>query len=158
MRGIVVAGGPGPFSKVDHRRTDGCEDPFFSRPSPSHFCLRPFKCGLSRSPPDESKLLRGNVTFERAGKLEVLKAGDPVFVKDRIMTGPESAAEIVFADNSRMKIAANTALEITGYLYNPAEKIRQGLISLTRAKPGLPSRTFRNSMTGGFAFKPGRLS
>jgi hypothetical protein len=50
------------------------------------------------------------------------------------MTGPESSAEIVFADNSRMKIASNTDLEITGYLYNPAEKIRQGLISLTSGK------------------------
>jgi hypothetical protein len=74
------------------------------------------------------------VTFERAGKLEALQAGDPVFIKDRIMTGPESSAEIVFADNSRMKIASNTDLEITGYLYNPAEKIRQGLISLTSGK------------------------
>ena len=85
-------------------------------------------------PAGRVEILRGNVTFERAGKLEALKAGDPVFVRDRIMTGPESAAEIVFVDKSRMKIAANTDLEITGYLYNPAEKIRQGLIWLTSGK------------------------
>jgi hypothetical protein len=33
-----------------------------------------------------------------------------------------------------MKLAANTSLEITEYLYNPAEKTRQGLVSLTVGK------------------------
>jgi len=85
-------------------------------------------------PSGRVEALRGTVSFERAGKLEDLKAGDPVFIKDRIITGAESAAEIVFVDQSRMKLAANTDLEITGYLYDPAGKIRQGLISLTSGK------------------------
>jgi hypothetical protein len=86
------------------------------------------------NPAGRIEILRGTVNFERAGKLEALKAGDHVFIKDRIITGPESVAEIVFADRSRMKIAADTDLEITEYLYNPAEKIRQGLISLISGK------------------------
>jgi hypothetical protein len=71
------------------------------------------------------------VTFERAGEQGFLKDGGPVFVKDRIITGLESYAEIVFVDESRMKLAANTDLEISGYVYDPAGKTRQGLISLT---------------------------
>jgi hypothetical protein len=79
-------------------------------------------------------ILTGTVTVERAGKQEALKAGDPVFIKDRILTGAGSSAEIVFIDQSRMKLAAGTSLEIAGYVYNRSEKIRQGLISLTYGK------------------------
>jgi len=79
-------------------------------------------------------VITGTVTVDRAGKQEALKAGDPVFVKDRISTGAGSSAEIVFIDQSRMKLAADTTLEIAGYVYNRSEKIRQGLISLTYGK------------------------
>jgi len=79
-------------------------------------------------------ILTGTVTVERAGRQESLKAGDPVFIKDRIFTGAGSSAEIVLIDRSRMKLAADTSLEIAGYVYNRSEKIRQGLISLTYGK------------------------
>jgi hypothetical protein len=85
-------------------------------------------------PAGKADILTGTVTVERAGIQDVLKPGDPLFLKDRIQTGAGSSAEIVFADSSRMKLASNTSLEITEYLYNPAEKTRQGLISLTSGK------------------------
>jgi len=96
-------------------------------------------------------VLTGTVTVERAGKQEPLKAGDPLFIKDRIFTGAGSSAEIVFIDQSRMKLAADTSVEISGYVYNRSEKIRQGLISLTYGKarfavqdlPGFNDRRFR---------------
>jgi len=81
-----------------------------------------------------AEILTGTVTVERAGKQEALKTGDPVFIKDRILTGADSSAEIVLVDLSRMKLAADTGLEIAGYVYNPSEKIRHGLISLTAGK------------------------
>ncbi len=79
-------------------------------------------------------IVAGTVTVERAGMQETLKAGDPVFVKDRILTGAGSSAEIALVDRSRMELAADTSLEITQYLYNPAAKIRYGLISLSFGK------------------------
>ncbi len=85
-------------------------------------------------PAGRADILTGTVTVERAGKQEALEAGDPVFIKDRILTGEGSSAEIVLIDRSRMKLAADTCLEITGYVYNRSEKIRQGLISLTYGK------------------------
>ena len=96
-------------------------------------------------------LLTGTVTVERAGKQEPLKTGDPVFIKDRILTGAGSSAEIVFIDRSTMKLAADTSVEISGYVYNRSQKIRQGLISLTYGKarfavqdlPGFNDRRFR---------------
>ena len=107
---------------------------FFYAAAAVAFCIAAPQVWAEPNPAGRIEILRGTVNFERAGKLEALKAGDHVFIKDRIITGPESAAEIVFADKSRMKIAADTDLEITGYLYNPAERIRQGLISLISGK------------------------
>ena len=85
-------------------------------------------------PAGKADILTGTVTVERAGRQDVLKPGDPLFLKDRIQTGAGSSAEIVFVDLSRMKLAANTSLEITEYLYNPSEKTRQGLISMSFGK------------------------
>jgi len=107
---------------------------FFYAAATVAFLFAALQVWAESKPAGRVEILRGSVTFERAGKLEALKAGDPVFIKDRVITGPESAAEIVFADKSRMKIAADTDLEITEYVYNPAEKIREGLISLISGK------------------------
>lgn len=85
-------------------------------------------------PAGRTEILTGTVGVERAGKQEAIKPGDPVFVKDRIFTGADSSAEIVFIDRSRMKLAADTSVEIADYLFNPAEKIRHGLISLSSGK------------------------
>ncbi|MHC1724878.1 MAG: FecR domain-containing protein [Syntrophobacteraceae bacterium] len=78
--------------------------------------------------------LTGKVSVERAGRQDSLKPGDPLFLKDRIRTGADSSAEIVLADESRVKLAANTTLEITEYLYNPTEKTRSGLLSMMSGK------------------------
>jgi len=81
-----------------------------------------------------AEILTGKVTVERAEGPETLTAGGPVFVKDRILTGPGSSAEIVFVDESRTKLAADTTLEITGYQYDPTQKNRHALLSLTFGK------------------------
>ncbi len=90
-----------------------------------------------------AEILAGTVTVEREGKHEALKTGDPVFVKDKILTGADSSAEIVLVDLSRMKLAADTSLEITGYEYNPSEKIRHGLLSLTFGKARFAVQEFQ---------------
>jgi len=81
-----------------------------------------------------AEILTGKVTVERAEGQQTLMAGGPVFVKDRILTGPQSSAQIVFGDESRIKLAADTSFEITGYQYYPAQKIRHALISLASGK------------------------
>lgn len=87
--------------------------------------------------------LTGTVTAAGAGKRGTLKAGDSVFVRDRIVTGARSSVEIAFIDGSRMKLAEDTTLEITEYQYDPAEKIRRGLISLISGKARFVVRDFR---------------
>jgi hypothetical protein len=81
-----------------------------------------------------AETLTGKVIVERAAGQETLEAGDPVFVKDRIITAPGSSAEIVFLDESRTQLAAETTLEITGYQFDSTQKIRHAFIFLTSGK------------------------
>lgn len=90
-----------------------------------------------------AEILTGTVTVERVGKQEVLKTGDPVFIKDRLLTGDDSSAEIALVDQSRIKLAAETSLEITEYQFNPAERIRYGLISLDCGKARFAVQDFK---------------
>jgi len=63
-----------------------------------------------------------------------LNAGDLIFAMDRISTGKDGSAEIVFIDGSRMKLAAETSLKITAYKFDPKEKIRYGIVWLSFGK------------------------
>ena len=91
-------------------------------------------CAWAADPVGRADNLTGKVSVEREGRQDALRPGDPLYLKDRIRTGADSSAEIVLADESRVKLAANTTLEITEYLYNPNEQTRQGLLSMMSGK------------------------
>lgn len=96
-----------------------------------------FAQGMARGavePVGKAEGLTGTVQVERQGKTSAAKTGDPVFLGDRWKTLAESGLEIVFLDQSRVKMTAGTTLEITEYLYKPDEKTRQGLLSMVSGK------------------------
>lgn len=78
--------------------------------------------------------ISGAVTVGRGGGRQPLKNGDPVFLKDKIQAGAGSSVEIILLDESRVKLAENTMLEVTEYIYKPAEKTRAGLVSIISGK------------------------
>lgn len=78
--------------------------------------------------------LTGGVTFERAGRTQTANVGTDVYLRDKWQTTADGAVEILFVDNSRVKLAGGTVLEITEYLYNPGEKKREGLLSMVSGK------------------------
>ena len=47
---------------------------------------------------------------------------------------PKASVELGFLDNSHVKMAPDTVLEITEYLYKPQEKKRQSLLSMASGK------------------------
>lgn len=96
-----------------------------------------------QEPAGRAGILAGKVTVERSGRQETLRAGEPVFVEDKIVTGAGGSAEIVLVDKSRIKLASDTSLEISEYLYSPDKKIRYGLISLTCGKAGFAVQDFQ---------------
>ena len=77
---------------------------------------------------------RGIVRIEREGNSWQVEVGEAVHPKDRLQTEADSRVEIVFVDASRVRIAPDSTLEITEYLYQPSEKKRKSLLSLWAGK------------------------
>ena len=76
----------------------------------------------------------GIARVEREGRSWQVQVEEPIHLHDRLQTGAESRIEIVFLDNSRVRIAPNSTLEITEYLYQPEQKKRQSLLSIWSGK------------------------
>lgn len=85
-------------------------------------------------PVGKAETVRGVVTIEREGRSIVAKAGESVYLRDKLQTKSDSGVEIVFLDESRVKMASNSVLEITEFVYDPREKTRQGLLSMASGK------------------------
>ena len=105
-----------------------------------------------QEPVGNAYAVSGTAYVEREGKRAPLNQGDPVFLKDVIHTGDKSSVEIVFPDESQVKVSEKTDLEISEYLYNPSEKKRDGLISMASGKA-----RFAVQDLGEFMFKPFRV-
>jgi hypothetical protein len=78
--------------------------------------------------------LTGSVSIQREGKTWQLQVGEYIHLHDRLQTGIVGRVEILFMDQSRIRMAPNTTLEITEYLYQPEKKKRKGLLSLWAGK------------------------
>ncbi len=76
----------------------------------------------------------GIARVEREGKSWQVQVEEDIHLHDRLQTGPDSRVEIVFVDNSRVRIAPDSTLEITEYLYQPDQKKRQSRLSLWSGK------------------------
>ncbi|MGD9975767.1 MAG: hypothetical protein AB7S77_22140, partial [Desulfatirhabdiaceae bacterium] len=88
--------------------------------------------------------LKGQVFVERNGQKNPGALNDPVYLKDRLQTEANSSAEIAFLDNSRIRMASGTLLEITEFLYQPGTETRQGLMSLLAGKARFLVQTLQN--------------
>lgn len=88
----------------------------------------------SGEPVGKAESVGGIVLLEREGRSESVKAGTPVFLRDKLQTKADSGVEIVFVDGSRVRMAADTVLEITEYVYRPAEKTREGFFTMLAGK------------------------
>ncbi len=76
----------------------------------------------------------GIARVEREGKSWQVQVEEDIHLHDRLQTGPDSRVEIVFVDNSRVRIAPDSTLEITEYIYQPEQKKRQSRLSLWSGK------------------------
>jgi hypothetical protein len=85
-------------------------------------------------PAGSAGFIRGDVSVEREGRQSVLAQGDSIFVEDRLRTGPGGSIEVVLVDESRIKLAENTFIEVTEYQYDPTKKLRHAHMSLFNGK------------------------
>jgi hypothetical protein len=82
----------------------------------------------------KTSALTGSVSIQREGRSWQLQVGEDIHLHDQLQTGIDSRVEILFMDESRVRMAPNTTLEITEYLYQPEKKKRKGLLSLWAGK------------------------
>jgi hypothetical protein len=85
-------------------------------------------------PVGKTESLKGSVAVEREGYSGPVAVSDPVYLRDKWETQEDSGTELVFVDESRIQMGPKASLEITEYLYQPQEKVRDGLISMMSGK------------------------
>jgi FecR protein len=66
--------------------------------------------------------VKGQVTVTSGGVSEQVNQGASVFLGDRLQTGDNSGAKILFNDDTLISLGANTKFEITEFVYNPAKR------------------------------------
>jgi hypothetical protein len=98
------------------------------------FCLVPSSALSANEPVGKVVRVDGVVHLERAGKTWQGQVGEDVQLRDLFKTEQDSRAEILFVDDSRVRIAPGTELEITEYLYKPEQKKRKSTLSLWSGK------------------------
>lgn len=108
------------------------------------------KTGAGPEPIGWCGALSGTVSVVRSEEKAVLNPEDPVFVGDRIVTGPEGSAEIVLADESRMELAAETNLAISEFAYDPEKRTRHAVISLLDGRARFAMRELPESSADHF--------
>lgn len=67
------------------------------------------------------------VAFTPWKKAERLQA---VFAKDEFRTSRRSRVKILFNDNSLMALGPNSQIKVVSYLYEPEQKLRQGILNV----------------------------
>jgi hypothetical protein len=96
--------------------------------------LTPAVSRAASEPVGKVESMAGTAFIQREGRAGPANVGDPVHMLDKIETQADGTLEILFLDNSRVKMASGTVLEITEYLFNPAQKTRQGMLSMISGK------------------------
>ena len=59
----------------------------------------------------------GDVQVERDTRMQ-LKRGDDIEIGDTLITGEKSRLQILFSDNARVSLRANSELKVDNYIYN----------------------------------------
>jgi len=73
-------------------------------------------------------LAQGTVTVIRDGATIPLKNGDTIYENDTIVTGPNSGAQVSFADNTQLNMSANTKLLMDSFVYDGNTPARSSLV------------------------------
>lgn len=76
----------------------------------------------------KAAVVQGRVEALRDGQWRAMWSEDPIFVGDRIRTFADGRVQIQFVDNSLVRLAANSQLEITQYMFKSTERL--GLLRL----------------------------
>jgi hypothetical protein len=79
------------------------------------------------------KTVKGEAFIEREQKSMPAKIGDMLLEKDEIVTGRDGAMGVIMKDDGVLSIGANSRLQFTDFVFEPAEK---KLLTVNRLKRG----------------------
>jgi hypothetical protein len=79
------------------------------------------------------KTVKGEAFIEREQKSTPAKTGDTLLEKDEIVTGRDGSMGVIMKDDSVLSIGANSRLQFTDFMFEPAEK---KLSTVNRLKRG----------------------
>jgi hypothetical protein len=79
------------------------------------------------------KTVKGEAFIERAQKSYPAKTGDALLEKDEIVTGRDGSLGVIMKDDAVLSIGANSRLQFTDFVFEPAEK---KLSTVNRLKRG----------------------
>lgn len=68
------------------------------------------------------KTVRGQVTLERAAQRHVIKVGDAVQEKDRVIVSGDSSVGISMHDETLLSLGPNSTMVIGAFAYNPVTR------------------------------------
>ena len=75
---------------------------------------------------------KGEVLIERSGNIVKAENGTPVYPNDTVRTGSDGSVGIIFKDNSRISIGANSRLDLKKFVFKPAQQQFSMINKLTK--------------------------
>jgi hypothetical protein len=78
--------------------------------------------------------VQGTFEVERAGNWQAATVGLPVFVGDRLRTGPAGRGKVVFQDDTVLDVAPNTEIMVEKQVFDPSGHRFQALLRLAKGK------------------------
>ena len=83
-------------------------------------CAGPARAEMSQA--GIVKTVKGQVTVERAGQVLTAEEGLKLMQGDIMVTGADSTLGIIMRDNSVVSVGPDSRLELTEFVFEPAEK------------------------------------
>jgi hypothetical protein len=78
------------------------------------------------------KVVSGEVTIERAGKLIPAALGAPVYQADRIMTGKDGSVGVLLDDDSRLSLGPSSSIALDKFEFDLATNDGSSEVSLKK--------------------------
>src|SRR5688572_26386144 len=72
-----------------------------------------------------------DVSASLAGRVRTLGVGNGVFANERIQTANQSAAQLQFLDQARLRIGPSATVVLDRFVYNPDRTTRESTVQVT---------------------------
>ncbi len=94
-------------------------------------CLSPAAFAQNADRIGAAAAVRNQVTATLSGQERRLAVGNPVFQNERISTGADSVAQLLFADQTNLTVGPRSEITLDRYVYDPNRSVGDVAVGLT---------------------------